>query len=118
MSQANQTCYYCDKDDLEYMEASPCKCPEINLHKKCYETIRHNSNKCFYCKASFPEKVYNWSNEGLAEVIKFKNNGDTIYRYEFTINRFMEKHGHEKIYDDIRGHLIEEHDWANGTRIN
>ena len=112
------TCYYCDKDDLEYIEASPCKCPQINLHQKCYDIIRHNRNKCLYCETPFPEKVYRWSNDGLAEVIKFKKMEDTIYRYEFTINSFMEKHGHEKVYDDIAGILVEEHDWANGTRIN
>ena len=118
MNKMSYTCYYCDKDDLEFMTEVPCKCPQINLHLKCYETIRHNRNKCLYCETPFPEKVYRWSAEGLAPIVKFKKAGNTIYRHEFTINRFMEKHGYEKIYDDIAGNLVEEYEWANGTRIN
>ncbi len=113
-------CYYCDDESNEdYITTKICNCKDSNLHKKCYYIIRFNSSNCFYCKASFPPLEYDWNSDGIAKVYKFKNNHEnsTIYRHEFTINRSMEKHGIERIYDDIRGHLVEEINWVNGLRV-
>jgi hypothetical protein len=110
-------CYYCDKEETTTLIKSPCTCKHQYLHKNCYYIIRQQRKECFYCKGAFPPLVYEWSDEGLAKIYKFKNMGDTIYRYEFTVNRSMEKHGVEKIYDDIRGTLIATNTWLNGLKI-
>ncbi len=110
-------CYYCDKEETETLIKSPCACKHNYLHKHCYYIVRQQRGECFYCKGAFPPLEYEWSVDGLAKIYKFRNAGDTIYRYEFTVNRSMEKHGTERIYDDIRGNLIQRNEWMNGMKI-
>lgn len=69
------------------------------------------------CDAGFPPFEYEWSSQGLATVYKFKKAINTIHRHQFTINRSMEKHGTEYIYDDITGKLLMRNEWLNGLKI-
>ncbi len=110
-------CYYCDKEETETLARSPCKCKEQYLHKNCYYIIRQQRGECFYCKSAYPPLEYEWSVEGLATIYRFKNAGDTIHRHVFTVNRSMEKHGTEMIYDDIRDILISKNEWFHGQKI-
>ena len=109
-------CYYCTEEEGDLIK-SPCKCKNTHLHKGCYYIIRQQRESCFYCNGTFPPFEYEWSPEGLATVYKFKKAGNTIHRIEFTINRSMEKHGVESIYDDISGKLLIRNVWLNGMKI-
>ncbi len=111
----SQFCYYCT--DEENLIKSPCKCKHTYLHKRCYYIIRQQRDACFYCKGAFPPLEYEWSPEGLATIYKFKKVGNTIHRIQFTVNRSMEKHGTEYIYDHISGKQLERNVWMNGMKI-
>lgn len=112
----NSFCYYCPEEGGDLMK-SPCKCKQTHLHKQCYYIIRQQRANCFYCNEGFPPFEYEWSADGLAKVYKFKKFGNTIHRHQFTINRSMEKHGTELIYDDIAGKLLVRNEWMNGMKI-
>lgn len=112
----NSYCYYCTEEDGKLIK-SPCKCKHTSLHKSCYYIIRQQRATCFYCNGDFPPFEYEWSVDGLAKVYKFKKVGNTIHRYEFTVNRSMEKHGTEHIYDDITDKLLVRNEWLNGLKI-
>ena len=96
---------------------SPCNCKQTYLHKRCYYIIRQQRDACLYCNGAFPPLEYEWGVDGLATIYRFKKYGNTIHRIQFTVNRSMEKHGTEYIYDDISGILLERNEWIYGIKI-
>ena len=110
-------CYYCTKEESDTLMKSPCNCKKQYIHKNCYYIIRQQRSECFCCKCDFPPLEYEWSIEGLATIYRFKKVNATIHRHEFTVNRSMEKHGTERIYNDITGKLLIRNEWMNGMKI-